>query len=366
MRPAFSSTKSAAGFTALVLGILLLPVIIPIAWLPPRASLYSTIPWNYGAFPFIREQIFERKDKLDIAFIGSSRVWFDIDSPYVAHELTHQMGRSANVVTLGWSWPGFDATYCVAADLLGNRKVDLLVIYNEKPVQNMPHPISAHWFRWADDPEAREGLSWPLQAGLYTSGIISLPLSLMGLARANLPLSPISDTPNFQEKLYHAPNPATRLGTLSSRLALNANPDFVELHPPVLSRNQAVQIYSPAMPGAFRFDQPPMPAFQDHYLRELLAKAHKKGTKVVMLYLPTPEEARWQVMHLQSNLQDLAAGPLTVMGIPPAELFAGISEADFKQLFCDLLHLNANGQAFYTQVITPKLLQVYADQTHLH
>ena len=47
------------------------------------------------------------------------------------------------------------------------------------------------------------------------------------------------------------------------------------------------------------------------------------------------------------------------MGIPPAVLFRGMSDDTVQGLYADPVHLDATGQAYFTRVITPMLLQVY-------
>ena len=51
---------------------------------------------------------------------------------------------------------------------------------------------------------------------------------------------------------------------------------------------------------------------------------------------------------------------MTLMGVPPATLLAGISDEDVFKLFYNNAHLNKTGQEYFTRAITPALLQSYA------
>jgi hypothetical protein len=73
MSAAFSSTRQAAAFALLLLLLLLLPALMGKSCLPPREQIYSSLPWGAGAFPYMRDQFFDEKEDIDIAFMGSSR-----------------------------------------------------------------------------------------------------------------------------------------------------------------------------------------------------------------------------------------------------------------------------------------------------
>src|SRR5438093_370763 len=106
MSPAFSSARQAATFALLLLGLIALPLLVSSSKLPPRSEIYSSIGWRCGPFPFLHHEIFDKKDDIDIAFVGSSHLWSGIDTPFVEKELTRKLGRKAVVVSLGWPWPG--------------------------------------------------------------------------------------------------------------------------------------------------------------------------------------------------------------------------------------------------------------------
>ena len=58
--------------------------------------------------------------------------------------------------------------------------------------------------------------------------------------------------------------------------------------------------------------------------------------------------------------------PLDLVGVPGATLFAGMSNDDIGQLYFDRLHFNVNGRQFFTRVITPALLELYAHDPQEH
>jgi hypothetical protein len=53
-----------------------------------------------------------------------------------------------------------------------------------------------------------------------------------------------------------------------------------------------------------------------------------------------------------------------LLGIPPKKLFSGLSDEQVLKLYADPMHLNQNGQRYFTRLITPTLLQLYENSTH--
>jgi len=130
MRPAFSSTRQAAAFALLLLALLLAPVLAQ-KILPPRETIYSSIWWASGDFPYMDGQIFREQSDVDIMFMGSSHIWAGFDTPYVQAQLGKQLGHPAVARTFGWAWPGYDPLYFVAKDLFAHRHVRMLVFEDD-------------------------------------------------------------------------------------------------------------------------------------------------------------------------------------------------------------------------------------------
>jgi hypothetical protein len=181
MSTAFSSPRQAAAFALLLAVLLALPALVAgTGWLD-RRDVYPAIPWKYGPFPWIQQKIFAETKDVDMVFLGSSHIWSAVDTPYLQKKLTEQLGREAEVFTLGWPWPGFDASYTIARDLLDHRRVHTLVIDDEGG-SDVPHVNSSRWFRIGEDSEALAGLPWIAQARLYGGAVLGMPRQLLSLA----------------------------------------------------------------------------------------------------------------------------------------------------------------------------------------
>ena len=363
MRPAFPTTKSAVGFALLLLLLLILPAVMGKNWLPPREELYSSTTWRFGPFNHIRRQIFEEKADIDVVFIGSSRIWSGIDTPYVQQEFSKKLGRPAVVLTLGWAWNGYDALYFMTQDLLQNRKVRMLVFDDEDC--DVPHSAAPHWFRMGDNGEALAGMPPRIQATYYFAAILGMPQNLLSLIRPNLPDELIFPENDHWKTFFQAPNSAARLGALASEQMITGVP-FAPFVPQGDARPADVSVYSPATKDQFLFVGPPTAAWQLKFAQKFAALAQAHGVKLVCLHLlPTEvnDETNTPVVREREFLPETLHADVTMMGIPPAKLYSGINSGDLPRLFYTVNHFNRNGQAYFTRLITPRLLEIYETQT---
>ena len=360
MSPSFSSPRQAGGFALLLAIILLLPFVMRPALLPPREAVYAATPDRLGPYPFLERQIFQEKEPIDIAFLGSSHIWNGVDTPYVQQELSKKLGRKTVALTLGWAYPGFDAVYFVLRDLLQNRKVKMLVIYDECRGSGMPHVAASRWFRLGDHAGELAGLPFSTRAGFYAEAVRGMPRNLLSLLRRDLPVNSAPGKPSFWESFYHAENSAFRLGSLAVHLGYGNNPVFEEFTPRTGARASDVFAYGPQTAAQFEFGDRNAPLSQDFFARKIVELARKHGTKVMVLHLPETTEMRSSVVQERVFWREKLADQVTFVGIPPAKLFEGLRDEDVFKLFYDSGHLNQNGQRYFTKLITPCLLETYA------
>ena len=361
MRPAFTSTTQKAGFCVLLLFLLAGPVLLGKKMLPPREQLYSSASWGLGAFPYLHDQIFIETNDIDIAFMGSSPIWWGIDTPHIQAELSRRLGRPAVVRSLCWNWNGLDAFYFIAQDLLAHRRVHMIVFCDLSPgASDTAHSQAAHWFRLADNATDLTGLGWRAKVSYYASAIQGLPRNLVGRLR---PDRPAIDTDkivwgDFQPQA----NPARRLGSLPLRMC--SYQPFTDWLPAVSPDPQAVLACPPDAPANFEFSQLPLPPLQVAFAGKLADLAAQNHVQLVYLHTPKIPELGSAVLPENADWPTLFHHRLTLVGIPAAKLYAGMKREDITKLYWDFQHLNQNGQIYFTGVITPRLLQVYETQSH--
>ncbi|HEV2696279.1 MAG TPA: hypothetical protein VG347_25565 [Verrucomicrobiae bacterium] len=368
MPPAFSSTRQAALFALLLLGVLLSPVLAGKNFLPPRKEIYADIPWRFGPFNHIRQEIFEENADIDILFIGSSCLWSAIDTPYLQQELSKKLGRPAVVQTLGWAWNGFDADYFVAQDLLQHRKVGMIVFYDETRLDDVPHPASRYWFRFGDDAAALRGLPWRIQAMYYFGSILEMPANLAGLLRTNIPDEFIAPENDHWQTFFHSEDSAKRMGALSVETIHGAPPGtpFVRSIPVGTVSTSDVCIYSPETRDRFHFARNPAPTWQLDFARKFAKLAQDHGTKLVELNLMPQLQfpdgpVNTGLIQEREFWPDALQADVAMVGVPSAKLYAGLTDSEREGLFYMLRHYNANGQQFFTRLVTPSLLKLYED-----
>lgn len=356
MRSAFPTTKSAAAFGLLLLIVLLLPILVGKAWLPPREEIYATPSLVVGNFSYIKKQIYIEKVDLDIAFVGSSHIGYGIYTPYVQAELSKRLGRNTTVASLAWYGAGFDSVYFITKDLLANRKVHLLVITDEyNPRWPIPHMAAPRWFLFGDDWADLMGLPLVYKAGYYAAALRGIPRNILSVARPNLPMIP------------HSWDKATeRLGAFDVPLGFGPEDkevkgaDFVEYTPTNKNSLSDVCVYSSVTKDQFAFSGLHTPTAQFFFLKKLVALAQTNGVKLVWLHSPKVSELRAPAVPERECWPKMFPGAVTLMGIPPKDFLAGISDTNVLKLFCNDSHLNNNGQKYFTRAITPTLLKLYA------
>jgi hypothetical protein len=91
-----------------------------------------------------------------------------------------------------------------------------------------------------------------------------------------------------------------------------------------------------------------------------LAQAH--GCRLVVVHIPTFNERHSTVVSMPVFWPDALQAEVTMIGIPPATLFKGLSDDEIRQLYSNPLHLNQNGQDYFTALMTPNLLKIYESQ----
>ncbi len=375
MRPAFSSTKQATAFALLLLVILLLPVGLRGRLLPPHRENYLQQGWDsFGDYPYLYRQIFEETNTIDIAFVGSSRIWLGIDAVYVQQKLSEQLGRPAVVRTIAWGWGGYDKFYFAMRDLLEHRHVRLLVFNDEGQSINLMDPLARRWFRLGDNVSDLAGFPLRLQLDYYFSAIQGMPRNLLDNVRPNLRCE-LSATDIAQlEQTYFCTNPASCLGSLGLKQGFSQTPIFQEGHPPfelftppphaAEARPEDAVIYSAATKNQFQFSGPKMLASQTHFAQKFAGLAVKKNARIVLLHVPNLTDADQSAIREREFWPDTLRADVTLLGIPPKKLFAGLNDAEIRKLFAEQYHLNQNGQEYFTRLITPALLQLYESSTH--
>lgn len=367
MSPAFSSLKQAVGFVLFLVAMLLLPVLLPPSWLPPREQIYASQPWNVGPYPFLHDQIFKEKSDIDIAIIGDSQIWAAIDTPYLQQQLSEKLGRPAVVVTLCAPWAGFDGLYFLTRDLLQHRKVRMLIfsdVTGLNGVQKTPHKQAWRWFRYAEDSAELTGLSLQARMTYYYGSILGMPHNLLSLLRINQ--APV-ETPEKEQELeqdHHWLMPTHRFGSLAMQISFDNQPDRFSKFTPVTDvKPSDFTIYSQETKDKFRFGTVPDDSLQALFAEKLAALAHAHGTKLAGLNVPFYQDRKSAFILERCYWPDLMHTPVAMVGIAPAVLFDDLPEKDVSNMFWDNFHFNENGQAYFTRLLAPSLISIYDDTT---
>ena len=354
--------------------MLLLAALLAAPWLagkqllPPRKYAY-TEGLSSAPYAWLQQQIFEETNDIDIAFVGTSKLLYGIDTPQVQAKLTEHLGRPAVVRSLCWSGAGFDAQYVYIRDLLARRRVKLMVMYDELPRHRISE-VTPHWFRYGDDAYILPELPVKLRLVYYFGAVVGMPNNLVQRFSPNLGMAPAEVFSNYYRLNCRSPYPGTRLGSLATQVGYDPHigmpvmlkSPFVPYTPPVSPGPGAVEIYPG--PGAtnFVFSHDPVPEYQTVFARRFALEVKDHGCRLVVLHVPdlTEPGGRRAAAMLESRCwPDFFGMDVRVVGIPPERLFAGLSDREIERLYCDDLHFNENGQRYFTWVVIPALFGLY-------
>jgi hypothetical protein len=233
-----------------------------------------------------------------------------------------------------------------------------------------PHILSPHMFRFGDDADVLGGLPLWARASYYFAAVVGMPHNLLGLVRTNFAPNLHPGKPTHFEIHDRALNPVTQLGALTDHLGFSSNfladyyehPSFVEYTPQTGVQPSDVCIYSADTKTNFAFAGGAIPPAQLHFAQKFAALAREHGCKLVLVHIPFYDERRSTVISEPTFWPDALGTNVTMIGIPPARLFKGLSDDEIRKLYGDPVHLNENGQKYFTTLMTPTLLKLYESQ----
>lgn len=348
LAPQFTSAAQALFFLLLVVTALSLPILIDRTGFVTRASSYDTMPEQLGAYSYMKKEIFETSDDIDIAFVGSSVLWNAVDTPAVQKELSHALGRDAKVVTLGFNFNGADIPYTILRDLVERRRVRMVIFSVPRLVfTEGPSTTSFRFLRYSENPEVVAGLPLKSQMSLYACTVLRSPQDMLSMIR----------TTSSEPSRY-----AGDLGANKELLGMNRDPkSFVRFTPQPRTLTAAELTYSPESRRRFEFTNEELTAHQDHYLRHLVQLLDQHGIPLVILNVPQYSERSNDKVVERFDWSERFGSEIPLIGISPTELFTGLDEKEIELLHCDREHFNKNGNEYFTKTILPALLAVYKD-----
>jgi hypothetical protein len=246
--------------------------------------------------------------------------------------------------------------------------VRLLVFYDENPIGRNRCNQATFLFRWGEDAGLIAGLPLADQGIFYFGALIGMPRSLLACIRPNLPGRTVEKSGNWVVEDY-APNSTNQLDELTwgegyaFHRMLTGEP--FENYTPALT-NQACEafVFSSATKGSFEFSTKQLPAWQNRFAKLFADLTQKQNVKIVMLYLPVISELHETTIPERAAWPEILGANCWLVGMTSAKTFDGLSDPQIFKLYCDPYHLNQNGQAYFTPLITPALLKLYESSTN--
>lgn len=348
VRPAFESYAQAGFFLLLVLVALILPALFDRRSAGLEKAAYEMVPEDLGAFSFVKNEVFEKDEELDILFLGSSVMFAGIDATAVRDSLSRELGRPANVAVFGHYFNSIDVSYVQLRDLLERRRVKMIVYSVPRgEFPEGPSPSGVRFIRYGDVPELTAELPLNGKLSLYASSVLNLPKDLLAITRDNL------EPPSPFEK---------DLGADVQKMAMGRDVGkFVEIDPPAPDFKARELIFPTEESSHFDLSDKTVSDYQKVFLKRLFNLARDERIPLIMLNIPQlPEKHSPKIVVLDDWARNYGLRT-KIVGVAPAELFAGLSESEIEKMYFDERHFNANGNEFFTQSVMPGILEVFRE-----
>lgn len=346
VRPAFDSYAQAGFFLLLVLVPLIVPALLDRRNAGLEKAAYEMVPEDLGAFSFVKNEIFEKNDDLDILFLGSSVMFAGIDAAEVRDSLNRELGRPAKIAVFGHYFNSIDVSYVQLRDLLQHRRVKMIVYsIPRSQFTEGPSPSGVRFIRYNDVPELTPELPLQGKLSLYASSVLNLPKDLLSLTRRNLePPSPFAED----------------LGADVQQMAMGRDVGkFVRIEPPPPGFEASELVGSTDDRSKFRFSKETVSDYQKVFLIRLFKLASDKKIPLVLLNIPQLHEKHSpKIIGLDDWAREYGV-ETEIIGIAPAELFEGLADSEIEKLYFDERHFNQNGNEFFTRAVLPGILEVF-------
>lgn len=332
LRPAFGSVIPAGAL------VLLLALFLAGPWLavhklwPAQKRTYTPASIRWDKFPWLHQPLFEDTNDIDLAFVGSSRMFYAIDAPYVQQKLDERLGRNTVVRSVCCFGNGFDRLYLLTRELLAHRHVKTLVFCDECAVIDPIGFRDPAAFYLSDDGVVLPSTPPANTAAAYYAAMLRLPADLRAAAFGELPDAPGRREP--RPTIPYAPHTSASSGDARWFTATTAS--------------------------TFSFSSQPPPPAQIYYAKQFARLAREHGCQLVALHLPLRAAPNSPVITESRDWTHLLPAKTSLLGIPEARLLGGLSERELASLYSDPWHLGENGRHYFTPLITPALVQFHA------
>ncbi len=343
-RPAFATRTQALAFGLLILALLAAPVVFARLLPGVRVPLHR-LTEHAGLFG-LQESVHEDPlPDIDILFIGDSFLRFGVDAAYVEQELSQALGRPARVLTFGFQHRGEELYYLALRDLLAHHKRPQLVVI-DMPTSflnfDRPHPWDWEVISPGENPSFYDGLGWSYRLPLYAEQVLGMPRTLFNL---------LHDRRSVVKPNEH--------GSVLRDEGFEGAP-FVAFAPapPRIAPEQ--MIYSDTTKNRWRFENQQLLPYPESFDRKLVRLALEHHIPLAVLEVPIHSWMNSNEVIELTNWPAFFGAPIHMLGIPPTQLFAGLSDDDVKKLYWND-HLNSNGSRYFTKAITPALVQLYRE-----
>ena len=333
---------------AVLMCVALAPVVIGSLPQEDRRAAYASVPTRAGPFAYHYAQMVEETTPVDLLIVGQSTLWNALDTPMIQDALTVAWERPAVARTLGFSWEGPDLIHVLTKDMVSRREVRAVLIQAPKRWQtrNAPHPYTNRLVRPNEEHDyGFDALPLELRATWCSARALATPIHLLN--RVRTPADRWVEEDPLRDFTLDLPR---ELGSSAREIGFLGAP-FIEGRPPPPTAPVERWIHTECS------DEGTLSDYARHFYGLLGRTCADRGIPIIVLDIPDYGESDRVAPSFVADWPQLLGGEVHLVGLPGAELFAGIGPEERERIFFDY-HFNRNGSEWFTEALIPALLEI--------
>ena len=351
MHPAFRSPRAAAGFAAVLVLFLALPLVLKWVGPPTREQAFSMVPTAGGPVAMVRKLIYDDTGRADVLVVGSSLVKTDVHAQQLAGLLARKLGHPMRVDVLEMNWYGADQQFFMLQDYLAHHPAPRLIVLHvpqARASENGPHPQTYRWLRYGDMAPLPAGFPLVSRMQLYGEMVLGAPRQVLTLFRPNR-LGPEDPVPASELATGLGSPAASGDAALAEGAVANVPAAAVlPVTPPVF------EVLKPNLKSAYRFEMGPYTLL---FLKRIAELVRSGSSSLVLLHLPLGQDPLVESLQELQPWATLFGPAITMIAVPKSRLFQGVDASQFY--FPGDNHMNPSGGERFTASIAPAVAEAY-------
>jgi len=342
--PAFQTKSGAVSFSAALILLLLLPILISRLPFSSRESLYNGIAPEVKYNRTLAQDVFHGTFHSDITFVGSSAMYAALSREDVIKYFSKRLNRPAVIQFLVLEYSSEDKQYLLLRDYLAHHTTSMIIAstpWRTYYLGGPSHNLST-LLRNGEYPDAFNGISTLDRIKIYCEMVVEGPTHLINLFRPNLPCSESGlDGAGISEKQEAS-------GVVDLKI-----PDPHS----TVSRNLVVTVNSSRIDSAQAKDDPS--GYIAHFYRKLYSLSKERATPLLLINFVERSDPLDDKLRVGLPIAKIFPPNQRILAPSALDMFGRSDLTTRSRYFRDNVHLNLSGQRLFGSIVIPEIYDEY-------